>query len=405
MDDDLWRRSDGELLAALDAVEVQSRQLFARMIAVVAEADARGLAGRVGNCTLQQLLRSRLRCSVGEAADRVRAARELMPARTPSGERCAPTLPTTAAAVTDKAINAEQVRIIGTTLRGLPMSVDEPTRTAAEERLVTHARIFDATTLRKIARHVRAVLDPDGKPPTEDEAPLRQFDLSSDGQGGTIGRLRLDAEAAAILKTALDPLAKPRPDNDRRTASTRRADALVDLAARYLDDGRLPTRPHLGIVLDYEKLRAACGSAVLDTADEISIEALRRIACDAQIYPLVAGSQSEPLDIGRASRVVPTHMRRALVARDRGCAFPSCELPARWCDAHHVVHWCHGGSTALHNLVLLCRRHHRVLHHTGWQVHIVNGRAHFTPPDWIDPRRTPVVNDLHHLDDDLSAIT
>lgn len=410
MDDDLWRYGDGELLAALDAVEVESRHLYRRMIAVVAEIDTRGVSGRVGNCTTQQLLRSRLRCSAGEAAGRVQAARELVPSRSPSGETAAPALPATREAVAAAEIGVEQVRVIGAALRNLPASVDAPTRAAAEQRLVERACVFDATVLRKIARHLRGVLDPDGKPPAEDDAPLRQLDLFPDGRGGMLGRLRLDAEGAAILKTALEPLAKPRPETaegkDRRTASTRSGDALVELAARALDDGGLPSqggeRPHIGIVLDYERLKAACGAVTLDTGDEVSIEMLRRIACDARIYPVVLGAASEPLDVGRATRIVPSHLRRALVARDRGCAFPACELPARWCDAHHVVHWCDGGQTALANLVLLCRRHHRLLHHSDWEVEILGGRAQFVPPDWIDPTRAPVVNHVHHLDDDLS---
>jgi hypothetical protein len=96
------------------------------------------------------------------------------------------------------------------------------------------------------------------------------------------------------------------------------------------------------------------------------------------------------LDIGRLSRVVPRPMRRALVLRDRGCAFPGCGRPPRWCHAHHIRHWAHGGPTKLDNLVLLCGYHHRLVHHGGWEIDIgPNGHPRFTPPAWIDPRQVP----------------
>jgi hypothetical protein len=80
------------------------------------------------------------------------------------------------------------------------------------------------------------------------------------------------------------------------------------------------------------------------------------------------GGTSQPLDIGRATRVIPAAIRRALVLRDGGCRFPGCDRPAEWTDAHHLRHWLHGGHTALDNLVLVCRRHHVMLHETGWTI-------------------------------------
>jgi hypothetical protein len=75
-------------------------------------------------------------------------------------------------------------------------------------------------------------------------------------------------------------------------------------------------------------------------------------------------------------------MRRAVVARDRHCRFPGCDRPSAWCDAHHVVHWADGGATSVENLLLLCRRHHRMIHaRRGFGVEIVDGRPVFTRPD------------------------
>jgi hypothetical protein len=119
------------------------------------------------------------------------------------------------------------------------------------------------------------------------------------------------------------------------------------------------------------------------------------MACDSAVIPAVLGANSEPLDIGRKTRVVSTPMRRALVLRDGGCAFPGCTIPAKWCDAHHQHHWVDGGTTALPNLVLLCSAHHDLLHHSDWQVTMHHGRPQFLPPTYIDPSRTPRQNPIH----------
>lgn len=91
-------------------------------------------------------------------------------------------------------------------------------------------------------------------------------------------------------------------------------------------------------------------------------ESVRRVACDAAVTRVVLDPQSQPLDVGRRTRVIPPAIRTALAVRDRGCVWPGCDRPPHWTDAHHVVHWADGGSTSMDNLVLLCRRHHRTVH-------------------------------------------
>ncbi|WP_160312719.1 HNH endonuclease signature motif containing protein [Jiangella alkaliphila] len=90
----------------------------------------------------------------------------------------------------------------------------------------------------------------------------------------------------------------------------------------------------------------------------------------------------------------------ALVARDKGCAFPGCSRPAAWTQAHHVKHWADGGATDLNNLVLLCGHHHRSVHHRGWTVRVgADGQPEFLPPPWIDPGRQPRRNTYHRVVD------
>jgi len=91
------------------------------------------------------------------------------------------------------------------------------------------------------------------------------------------------------------------------------------------------------------------GSAVLDTGEHITAETARRIACNALIIPAVLDTVGQPLDIGRSRRLFTGPLRRALALRDRGCAFPDCDKPPRWCHGHHLRHWAQGGPTSLTN--------------------------------------------------------
>jgi hypothetical protein len=129
-------------------------------------------------------------------------------------------------------------------------------------------------------------------------------------------------------------------------------------------------KAQLTVTIDYRDLQAAtadaCGQLVY--GDALSAATVRRLACDAKVIPLVLGSNSEPLDVGRSERLVTRAMRRALNARDKGCII--CAAPPIMCDAHHITHWIDGGPTSINNLALVCRRHHTDIHHGHWQITI-----------------------------------
>ena len=63
----------------------------------------------------------------------------------------------------------------------------------------------------------------------------------------------------------------------------------------------------------------------------------RQQACQQRIIPMILGSASQPLDVGRAQRSFSTAMRRALHVRDRGCVVPGCPRPSSWCEPHHLL--------------------------------------------------------------------
>ncbi|QSZ48035.1 HNH endonuclease signature motif containing protein [Arthrobacter sp. D5-1] len=122
---------------------------------------------------------------------------------------------------------------------------------------------------------------------------------------------------------------------------------------------------------------------------------IRKIACDADILPVVLGSDSRILDIGRTTRIFPPHIRKAITARDQGCAFPDCTMPAPWCEAHHTTYWSHGGTTSTDNGTLLCSHHHHLIHKEQWRIDIKTGIPWFIPPPHIDPHQTPRRNHHH----------
>ena len=117
-----------------------------------------------------------------------------------------------------------------------------------------------------------------------------------------------------------------------------------------------------------------------DGGIRVGQETARRIACDAATVTMRHGADGGVLDVGRRTRTVSPALRRALAARDGQCRFPGCA--ARRCDSHHIRHWADGGTTALSNLVLLCRRHHRAVHEDGFRVQVdAGGTVTFLRPD------------------------
>jgi Domain of unknown function (DUF222)/HNH endonuclease len=239
----------------------------------------------------------------------------------------------------------------------------------AEDILVTAAKELDPVRLRYVTMHLRHCLQPDEVLGDANEAHERRFLYLSQTFDG-IFRLdgQLDADGGAALRTVLDALMGPPAEDDHRTATQRRADAMVELARPQLDGGQLPEvggqKPHLMMTVDAATLSKQPGSraAELEWAQPIPAETARRLACDSAVTPIIDGQAD------RTSRVVPGAKKRALVARDRGCRFPSCDRPPAWTDAHHIKHWADGGANSLDNLVLLCRRHHRRVHEQGRQL-------------------------------------
>jgi hypothetical protein len=395
----VWQGSDAELLTELGALETRLHATWTQMLSVVAEIDSRGVAGQVGYGTTVELVRAVSRVSRGEARARMSAAAEVLPGRGFNGVLVEPKLPATAVAVAEHVIGAADVTVIRSVLARIPAHVGDEQRAEVETELARHARTLDAGQLAVLGKRILAYLDQDGPRP-KDPVQTRRWLRFGDRDGGVELAGWLDREAAEIVRSALSPLAAPRPSTDTevdlREASQRDADALVELAQRALTEGELPTeggeRPQVVVTVSLPVLQGRIGMGSLALGGPVNADVARRIACDAEIIPVVLGSRGEPLDVGRASRTVPTAIRRAVILRDGGCAFPGCSVPARWSDIHHVVHWADHGPTSVGNCVALCGRHHRLLHHSDWRIDMASGIPEFHPPAWLGglPRRNPL---------------
>ncbi|MGH3503291.1 MAG: DUF222 domain-containing protein [Nocardioidaceae bacterium] len=404
----LWQHGDDELLAAIRDAERERRAVDARTLALLGEAENRGLATAKGYSSTRGLVCDLLSISRGEANRRLAVSGAVTGKRGIGGETAAPVLPTVGAALAEGAVSVEHVEVVEKFRASLPATVTGEAWEPAEKILADLARSVDPAALRRFAdTQVRARLDPDGVLPKEPRQaqPVRRLELHRRVDGAGWGSFDLDSEPFSQLDALLSAMTAPKPTGtgqpDTRALDSRRGDALADILALAASHADRPAeggdKPQLVVTTTLDDLRRGQRPALLGAHDlPITASAARRVACDARVIPAVLGSSSEVLDIGRATRTIPAAIRRAVVLRDGGCTFPSCDRPPAWTDCHHIRHWADGGPTSLDNLALLCNAHHRTMHHTGWDMRIAaDGRPEFLPPGWLDPDRTPRRNPLH----------
>jgi hypothetical protein len=258
-----------------------------------------------------------------------------------------------------------------------------------EQTLVEVAADLSVANIQRVVDYwYQAVSDSGGREKATFQEARRGVSLSQTLDG----TFRLDGwlttTAGETLKTALDALMPPPQPGETRTTMQRRHDALEELAGDYLDHGETPMvggeKPHLSVICDLDALTGVAGGAhETESGTVLTVNQIRQLACDSSVSRIVLGPESEVLDVGRKTRVIPAALRRALVIRDRHCTWKGCDRDARWCDAHHIVHWADGGETCLGNLRLLCRFHHTLVH-----------RAHDRPV-WPSAKDDPMPSLVH----------
>jgi Domain of unknown function (DUF222) len=402
----LWSLSDdavADLVRDVHRCEGRLAELSARLLA---EMDRRNTAKQTGAVSARAWLRRELKVAPSTAKQRIVLASAL-----------AGPLELTRQALAAGHISRAHAGVVLKVMDTLPAGLGAQALEKAEQQLVGWCRDFDPRDVARLGRKLFEVVDPDGADAREARLLERQerearrrrhLTFGSDGFGLHHLRGQFDPESAAIIAAALDGFAKPLASTaegpDPRSPGQRYADALVEICRRQLASGDLPTRggekPQLVLTMSLDQLMDSVGSGLLDTGDALSPETVRKLACDAGIVPALLGTDGQPLDLGRSARTFTSVQRRALALRDGpGCAFPGCDRPITWCDAHHIVHWIDGGATDLVNGILLCAHHHTVVHQADWAVRIAaDRRPEFRPPGWTDPERRPLRNHLHRLE-------
>lgn len=353
----------GEVLAqrVLDLQRATNR-LNAALATSAAAFDRSGTWELDGAASAGAWLRARANLAPGAARSLVREGRLLRD-----------TLPLTMEALADGAITVAHVRVLTSVCDKNAARRDAVAD--AESILVRAARTLDPTGLRQVVDRWTCAVDPVAAATDDaDRYAARWLSVSRTFGGMVAVDGLLDPEGGSVLLAALDALADRQYDrDDGRTPRQRRADALTEAARHVLDHGDLPRagghRPHIMVTIPERVIRGSgTGGAELDRVGPITADAALRLLCDAQLTPVLTDAAGAVLDIGRARRTIPPSLRRAIVVRDQHCVFAGCERPPQWCEVHHIRPWADGGETSLTNCVLLCRRHHRALHHDGFAL-------------------------------------
>lgn len=364
----LVRHPQGLVQAAVEQVAAARGQQDVILVNLLAELVARGVECPGGLSRTDWLRTLDPGLSAGQAKAFVTVARAVTD----------PGWAGLAAAVTRQHVTVAQAAVVVQFHERTAPVADPQDLQVAVGDLLEQAPRLTGEGLARLARHHGEQVRP---PRDEDrldagrQAARGVWFARANATGMVAMRATLDPEAAAVLRSAIDPLAVPRPTTDGRgrtvgldprTPARRRADALLDLVERGVaaaDGVPVTDKAKLVVTIDHEVLAGqVAGTGLAMSGEVLSAGAVRRLACEAAIVPMVLGGASEPLDVGRERRLVTKGLRVALWQRDGGCSFPGCTVPAGWCDAHHVVPWYLGGRTTLSSMALLCRRHHSHVH-------------------------------------------
>ncbi len=301
-----------------------------RFLELVAEVDRRGELA----CTTSEWLAWRCGLTPRTAREHVRVARQLRE------------LPLIRGAFAGGQISFAKLRAL--------TRIAQP---ESEEELLEPALHLTAAQLERAVRAYRRVTTEEAVA-VQENAYLHHY---WDEDGSLVLEGRLAPEDGAIFLQALDAArergsAEPQPTN---------ADALVAMAEAASSGAGRSGGDRYQVIVHVDE-SALGGGCELEEGPPLAPETARRLACDASLVE-IRERDGKPMSVGRKTRSIPPALRRALKRRDRGCRFPGCEN-YRFVDAHHIRHWAHGGETKIDNLVLLCRRHHRLVHEGGYSV-------------------------------------
>lgn len=276
--------------------------------------------------------------------------------------------------------------------------IDDGPLAEAEPNLVDVAVGRDPHSLGVYVAHLLATwCEPQFDADERTQQSKRYLQTRRESDGMLSGRFRLPSAESEALLTVLEPLARRQGVRDMREAGQRRADALVEVFAQVLRFGDLPEaggfRPQVSYVVGAAwaagqgvpgSLRDLVRASLPGASGEAPVEArcavgawsgpqtrsrMEMVLCDARLTRVLLDPLGQVTGLEALGDTVTKAQRRALSARDQGCAVRGCTRPPAFCDAHHLDHLADGGSTELGNLVLLCRRHHTLWHQGRLTLH------------------------------------
>ncbi|MDZ5621506.1 DUF222 domain-containing protein [Nocardioides sp. HM23] len=286
-----------------------------------------------------------------------------------------------AAAMAQGAVSVAQAQVVVDALDALPDHLDPALVADAEARMVGYCEEFRPSELRRLGRHLLEVVAPEI---AEAELAKRLEDEEQHARQKTSLRSRLIGEGLARttivhpvldrdrLLTYLEAFTSPRKadhaisgEQDRIPYPRRLGQAFCALL-EHLDPTKLPQ--HGGdsttvmVTIGLDSLRSELGAGSIVGGEALSATAVRRLACNADIIPVVLGGQGEILDLGRSRRLFSPAQRKAMRLRDQRCRAEGCTIPAAWTEAHHLKPWATGGNTDLDDGILHCNYHHHLAH-------------------------------------------
>ncbi len=380
-----------------ELARVQAR-LSAQQAAAVRRVDESGLARKSGATSTGSMLAG----SFGgdrAAGDRlVRSAKALRSATR------------TEDALSRGEISSPQADVIASAIGSLPDETTPEQRQACEDTLIGDASKFTIKDLRRRALRVTDAFKPKAEADADENAALVSRERAAwarsefwmvDNRDGTMrGGFTIPEAAGDMLLSAIQGISAPRRDHlhdhpgsedesvyDRDLDHRRRLGMGFAELCGHLPTDRLPSGGGVGatlmVRLDYDSLIEGLAPATLSTGTRISAGQARKLACRVGLIPQVFNGKSLPLDHGEEKRLFTKHQRRAMEDRDGGCTFPGCDRPPAWCEAHHANRpFSIGKTTRLDEGVLICARHHHVVHDDGWSIR-------FHPDDGIPEYRPP----------------
>jgi hypothetical protein len=398
-----------DIAGTMGQVQEISRLVQAISLDLTAAAHAADTARMQGAASTQSWLAQTGGVSHREAAKEVKLATELQTVA-----------PHTRQAMSLPGMSSEKARVITGAMTKLPAQLDDTERSIVEADLVQRAQKHSVDDLRRAAKRAVEVLDAAWADrleaqtlKDEEDRAHRQAEFwmrPADDDGMVEGGFNIPQLEADILKSALESYTSPRHDC---THQPDESTDLLDQRPTYRHKlgrafteilGHLPTDSFgnhggvaatLVVTTDFETLKGEVERAGTDShGNRVSPDTIRQLACTAGILPVVMGGRSRIMSVGRKRCLYNSRQRVGLAVRDGGCAFPGCDRPPGWCEAHHINPWAGGGNTDLNDGVLLCARHHRIIHHTDWHVRLSqDGTPEFIPPKTIDPQQRPRRND------------